>query len=115
MPDDCLLEYVMEHHGVIVGRPDDMIAAIERLQEVSGGFGGMLVRVEDWAPREKLLRSYELLARYVMPRFQGSVASIQASNRWARENRDPIHERRVLGVRTATEAYFGSDGSGKGS
>ena len=115
VPDDCLLEYVMERHGVIVGTPDDMIEAIERLQEISGGFGGMLARVEDWAPREKLLRSYELLARYVMPHFQGSVASIQRSNKWAQENRDPIHERRVLGVRTATEAYFGGNSSGDGS
>ena len=113
--DDCLLEYVMERHGVIVGTPDDMIEAIERLQEISGGFGGMLVRVEDWAPREKILRSYELLARYVMPHFQGSVASIQRSNKWAQENRDPIHERRVLGVRTATEAYYGGNSSSDGS
>ena len=113
--DDCLLEYVMERHGVIVGTPDDMIEAVERLQEISGGFGGMLVRVEDWAPREKILRSYELLARYVMPHFQGSVASIQRSNKWAQENRDPIHERRVLGVRTATEAYYGGNSSSDGS
>ena len=113
--DDCLLEYVMERHGVIVGTPDDMIEAIERLQEISGGFGGMLVRVEDWAPREKILRSYELLARYVMPHFQGSVASIQRSNKWAQDNRDPIHERRVLGVRTATEAYYGGNSSSDGS
>ena len=113
--DDCLLEYVMERHGVIVGTPDDMIEAIERLQEISGGFGGMLVRVEDWAPREKILRSYELLARYVMPHFQGSVAALQRSNKWAQENRDPIHERRVLGVRTATEAYYGGNSSSDGS
>ena len=115
VPDDCLLEYVMERHGVIVGTPDDMIEAIERLQEISGGFGGMLARVEDWAPREKILRSYELLARYVMPHFQGSVAPLQRSNKWAQDNRDPIHERRVLGVRTATEAYFGGNSSGDGS
>ncbi len=113
--DDCLLEYVMEHHGVIVGTPDDAIAAIDRLQEISGGFGGLLVRVEDWAPREKLLRSYELLARYVMPHFQGTVAALQRSNTWARDNREPIHENRVLGVRTATEAYYGSNSSGDGS
>ena len=113
--DDCLLEYVMERHGVIVGTPDDMIEAVERLQEISGGFGGMLVRVEDWAPREKILRSYELLARYVMPHFQGSVTALQRSNKWARDNRDPIHERRVLGVRTATEAYYGGNSSSDGS
>ena len=113
--DDCLLEYVMEHHGVIVGTPDDAIAAIDRLQEISGGFGGMLVRVEDWAPREKILRSYELLARYVMPHFQGSVTALQRSNKWARDNREPIHANRVLGVRTATEAYYGGNSSSDGS
>ena len=113
--DDCLLEYVMERHGVIVGTPDDMIEAVERLQEISGGFGGMLVRVEDWAPREKILRSYELLARYVMPHFQGSVTALQRSNKWARDNREPIHANRVIGVRTATEAYYGGNSSSDGS
>ena len=112
VPDDRLLEHVMERHGVIVGTPDDAIAAIDRLQEISGGFGGLLVRVEDWAPREALLRSYELLARYVMPRYQGSVAAIRRSNDWARANREAIYERRVAGVRAATEAYYGNGGGG---
>ena len=30
-------------------------------------------------------------------------------------NREPIHARRVLGVRTATEAYYGGNSSGEGS
>ena len=68
----------------VVGTPDDLIAAIERLQERSGGFGGLMVTATEWAPREKVLRSYELLARYVMPRFQGSLAGIEASNAVAR-------------------------------
>ncbi len=113
VPDGQLLEYVMERHGVIVGTPDDAIEAIDRLQEISGGFGGLLVRVEDWTSPPKLLRSYELLARYVMPHYQGSVAGIQRSNAWARENREPIHERRISGIRAATETYFGP-GSTKG-
>ena len=114
VPDDQLLELIMEHHGVIVGTPDDAIEAIDRLQEISGGFGGLLVRVEDWTSREKLRRSYELLARYVMPRYQGSTAGLQGSNSWARDNREPIHDRRIAGVRAATEAYFGP-GVGKNS
>jgi limonene 1,2-monooxygenase len=115
VPDAQLLEFIMERHGVIVGTPDDAIEAIDRLQEISGGFGGLLVRVEDWTTREKLMRSYELLARYVMPHFQGSVVGLQRSNSWAREHRDPIHERRVEGVRAATEAYFGSGSGTNGS
>jgi len=41
------------------------------------------------ATREQTLRSYELFARYVMPRFQGSLETIRGSNEWARGNRRP--------------------------
>lgn len=106
-PRDRVLEYVMERNSLICGTPDDAIAAIERLQEVSGGFGGLLIRAEDWAPREKLLRSYELFARHVMPHFQDSIVGIERSNRLASERRVELQERRVAGVRQATVAYFG--------
>ena len=33
----------------------------------------------DWADTEHLHHSYELLARYVMPHFQGNLASMDAS------------------------------------
>ena len=52
----------------------------------------MLFRAHEWANREDTLKSYELFARYVMPRFQGSAEPLAASNRWIRDNR-----RRVLG------------------
>jgi limonene 1,2-monooxygenase len=77
----------------LVGSPDTAIRVIERLLAASeGGFGGMLFRAHEWANREDTLKSYELFARYVMPRFQGSAEPLAASNRWIRDNR-----RRVLG------------------
>ena len=55
----------------LVGTPETVIKGIERLQGFSsGGFGGLLFRANEWADREQTLRSYELFARYVMPRFQ---------------------------------------------
>ena len=63
--------FMTDNKQWIVGTPDDCIQRINELQEMAGGFGGMLVRAEDWAPRDKLHRSYELMARYVMPQFQG--------------------------------------------
>jgi limonene 1,2-monooxygenase len=107
VPTDQLVEYMVEHNQWIVGTPEDCIAGIERLQERSGGFGGFMVRVQDWATREKTLHSYELLARYVMPPFQGSLAGIQASNRWASERRDALQANRIAGLKRATEAYYG--------
>ena len=79
----------------IIGTPDDCIEAIERLGEQSGGFGAFLVQTIDWAPREKMMRSYELMARYVMPHFQGSVLSTAASNQWAKERQDELVGGRV--------------------
>ena len=106
VPADQIVDYMVEHNQWIVGTPDDCIAGIKRLQEISGGFGSFMIRVEDWAPRAKILHSYELLARYVMPQFQGSLAGITASNQWAAQRRIALQENRVTGLRAATDAYF---------
>jgi limonene 1,2-monooxygenase len=101
---------MVENNQWIVGTPDDCIAGINRLLEASDGFGGLLIRVEDWAPREKVLRSYELLARYVMPQFQGSLEGIETSNRWASQVKDTLQSNRKAGLQAATEAYFAKRG-----
>jgi limonene 1,2-monooxygenase len=106
MPADQIVDYMVEQNQWIIGTPEDCIAGIERLQEMSGGFGGFLVRVEDWVPREKRFRSYELMARYVMPHFQGSVRGIMTSNQWARERRELLHTHAVAGLKRATDSYF---------
>ena len=41
----------------------------------------------EWADTEATRHSYELIARYVAPQFQGSAASLTASRDWAAENR----------------------------
>jgi limonene 1,2-monooxygenase len=86
----------------LVGTPDRVIKGIERLIELSqGGFGGLLFRAHEWASREETLKSYELFARYVMPRFQGSLATIIDSNEWCRENRRTIFGPNVEAIRRA--------------
>jgi limonene 1,2-monooxygenase len=106
VPADQVVDHMVKHNQWIIGTPDDCIAAIERLQDMSGGFGGFLVRVEDWVSREKRLRSYELLARYVMPRYQGSLVGIEASNQWASERKEALHASRIAGLKRATDAYY---------
>jgi limonene 1,2-monooxygenase len=108
VPQDQIVDFMVENNQWIVGTPDDCIAGIERLQEISGGFGTFMIRVEDWAPREKILRSYELLARYVMPHFQGSLAGIVTSNQWAAARKDSLQTNRVAGLRAATDSYYAS-------
>jgi limonene 1,2-monooxygenase len=86
----------------LVGSPDTVAKGINRLLDLSaGGFGGVLFRAHEWASRESTMRSYELFARYVMPRFQGSLDTIVASNEWARSNRRGIFGPNVEAVKKA--------------
>ena len=104
-PLEKVIDYMADSGSWIIGTPDDCIEAIKRLDEQSGGFGGFLVQTVDWAPREKMLRSYELLARYVMPQFQGSVIGTQASNLWAAERKDTLVAGRARALDRAHQAY----------
>ena len=104
-PLEQVVDYMAESGSWIVGTPDDCIEGINRLAEQSGGFGGFLVQTIDWAPRDKMLKSFELLARYVMPQFQGSVASTMASNRWAAERQETLTSGRVRAIDRAHEIY----------
>jgi limonene 1,2-monooxygenase len=86
----------------LVGSPETVTKGIHRLIELSkGGIGGVLFRAHEWANREQTLRSYELFARYVMPRFQGSLETIIGSNRFVRENRKRVVGGTVEAVRRA--------------
>ena len=108
VPRDQIVDFMVDHNQWIVGTPDDAIAGIERLQEISGGFGKFMIRVEDWAPRDKLHRSYELLARYVMPYFQGSLIGIETSNQWAAERIEVLQANRYAGIKAATDSFDAS-------
>jgi len=71
----------------VIGDPDDAIAQLERLERQSGGYGCFLQMVHNWADFAQTKRSYELVARYVMPRFQGLNRGREASMEWAAGNR----------------------------
>ena len=79
-----------------------LFRSIEKLIEASdGGFGGFLFRANDWADREQSWRSYELFARWVMPRFQQSLDTLRASHAWAVDNRRTIFSPNVEALRKA--------------
>jgi limonene 1,2-monooxygenase len=104
-PADRVVDQMCEAAGWVVGTPDDAVAAIEELAERSGGFGALLVWGQEWAGREATHRSYELLARHVVPRFQGSLAGIEASGVVAAARAGDIQRERVAGVERAQTAY----------
>jgi len=73
--------------AAVVGTPDDLIEAILHLQEITGGFGTMIGFAHDWANREATFRSWELVARYVLPAVNGTINAQIASAKYVAENK----------------------------
>ena len=104
-PIEKIIDNMVDAGQWIIGTPDDCIAAIKRFDERSGGFGGLLVQTIDWAPREKMLHSYELLARHVMPHFQSSLSGVTVSNQWSRDHSQELLDSRVRAIDRAKQAW----------
>jgi limonene 1,2-monooxygenase len=85
--------------AAVVGTPDEMIAAIRNLREITGGFGTVLGFAHDWANREATLRSWELFARFVVPELNGYTRNQQGSA-------DFIHDRKEELVKGAGAAIM---------
>ncbi len=104
-PLDKVVDFMADAGYWIVGTPDDCVEGIKRLDEQSGGYGGFMVQTIDWARREQMLHSYELFARYVMPRFQDSLSAPSASNRWAADRKETLVSGRTRAINQARDDY----------
>jgi limonene 1,2-monooxygenase len=89
----------------VIGTPDMAIAQLERLAAQSGGYGTYLLMAHDWANRRATLDSYELFARYVMPRFTGATETLVSSRDWTIDNRHEFIGNATKAIQTATESF----------
>jgi limonene 1,2-monooxygenase len=72
----------------VIGTPDDLVAAIRQLREISGGFGTVIGFAHDWANRENTLRSWDLVARHVIPEVNGLLEGYRTSRQYVVEHRE---------------------------
>ncbi|MAG36456.1 MAG: LLM class flavin-dependent oxidoreductase [Dehalococcoidia bacterium] len=107
-PADKIVDAAVERDIWCIGTPDDLVAKIKRLDEQSGGFGGLLLLVHEWGNREQTLHSYELLARYVMPQFQGSMVNLRTSHAWSVGKIEEVRSKRTQAVDRAKTDYLKS-------
>ncbi len=99
--DDPLREGV-KMGTTLIGSPDTIARGIDKLIANSGGgCGGFMFRAHEWANRRDTFESFELFARWVMPRYQGSLDTITASRDWCRENRKTIFSPTTAAVKKA--------------
>ena len=70
-----------------IGTPDDLVARIKSVLEISGGFGTVVGFVHDWANPENTARSWDMVARYVVPEINGYLAGLRASQQFVATKR----------------------------
>lgn len=106
-PVDALIASGM----AVIGTPDDAIAQIERLQSQSGGFGAFLQMAHNWADFDNTKKSYELMARYVFPKFQDLNVNREASLDWARTNRPTFMGQAMMAVGSRVAQHIEKKGT----
>ncbi|MFM7045823.1 MAG: LLM class flavin-dependent oxidoreductase [Ilumatobacteraceae bacterium] len=94
--------------AAVVGTPDDLIEAILTLQRITGGFGVVLGFAHDWANREATLRSWELVARYVIPAVTGITRPQISSAEYVAERKDELMKGATAAVLSKIMSHEGA-------
>jgi limonene 1,2-monooxygenase len=76
--------------AAVIGTPDDLIEAIQQLQETTGGFGVVLGFANDWANIEHTRKSWDLVARHVIPAVNGTIRPQMASADYVAERKGEL-------------------------
>ena len=88
-PDDAVDGVAFgDESTAVIGTPDDLVARIREMMELTGGFGTVIGFVHDWANRENMHKSWDLVARYVIPEVNGLLDDYRYSNKFVIENRE---------------------------
>ena len=85
-----VIDALMSSNMAVIGTPDDAVAQIKRLREQSGGFGTLVLFAHNWADWPETKRSYEMIARYVMPKVDDMIDNRAVSEAECRANRPEL-------------------------
>jgi limonene 1,2-monooxygenase len=86
-----------------IGTPDDLVERIKSVLDVSGGFGTVIGFVHDWANPENTMRSWDMVARYVVPEINGYVSGLRKSREFVANNREYFNRAREAVMAKITE------------
>ncbi len=87
-PDDAVDQTAFaDGSASVIGTPDDLVKTIKSVLAQSGGFGTVIGFVHDWANPENTFRSWDMVARYVVPEINGYLAGLRRSQEFVIENR----------------------------
>lgn len=107
------VDYMIDTGFAVIGTPDDFIAQVERLSAQSGGFGCFLNLDNHWADWAETKRSYELIARFAVPKINKLNVNRQASEDWLRDNNDVFRGELTAAVGAKIAEHAASKGVDK--
>ncbi|MDP6751714.1 MAG: LLM class flavin-dependent oxidoreductase [Candidatus Poribacteria bacterium] len=86
--DEAVDETAFSEQSVaVIGTPDDLVAKIREMVSITGGFGCVIGFAHDWANREDTRRSWDMVARYVIPEVNGLLDDYRESHKFVTEDR----------------------------
>jgi limonene 1,2-monooxygenase len=101
-----MTEFVNQSGIGVIGTPEMVAAQIERLDRQSnGGFGAYLMLAHEWADPDATKRSFELVARNVMPHFQGHYRPTMEATERARAVRGDLAGQQAQAVEAMKAKY----------
>lgn len=83
-----------DNAAATIGTPDDLVERIKSVIDVSGGFGTVVGFVHDWANPENTMRSWDMVARYVVPQINGYIRELYKSRDFVANNREYFNRAR---------------------
>ncbi len=107
------VDYMIDSGFAVIGTVDDYIAQVERLTAQSGGFGAFLHLDHHWADWAETKRSYELIARFAIPKINKLNVNRQASEDWLRDNNDVFRGELTAAVGAKIAEHAASKGVDK--
>jgi limonene 1,2-monooxygenase len=101
-----MIDFINQSGLGVIGTPDECAAQIDRLvKQSNGGFGCYLLLGHNWANPQATAKSFELIARHVMPHFQGQAQSTLDAAERARAARPELAGLHAKAVEAAGERY----------
>ena len=106
------IQEAVENGLAVVGTPDDAVECLEKYWKKTGGFGCFLHLATNWADFDNTKKSYELFARYAVPKFTNRNSQRINSLKNMKKNSDVYSESYRAASQAAIDSHFSNEVKG---
>jgi limonene 1,2-monooxygenase len=105
------VDHLINMGFAVIGTPDDFVAQIARIREQAGDFGAFLNLDHHWADSVETFRSYELIAKYAIPKINSLTRPGLESEAWIKQNHEKFRGEMSRAVKAKIDQYAAEKGN----